>query len=234
MIKLYYHTGEHTPPPFCFEVIASFEYSPNALEVDFAINYTHRDDLSPDEIEAEGFTTNDDYAWKGQLHQNWQEYLVKFVEKTLPGDNEELPNFTIWQGHDTYCLQNEAQAENFVQELIQAVLETAKVEKHWSVTLLKVDGNNRQELDFSIFFAKREALLSNQLPITWPDAKRIMQAIYQCDVVDDQLRQSQPTDGGTFLSFEPGYWFKLGQGIVSPYGNRRQLKKLEGLLEPIW
>jgi hypothetical protein len=63
-LKINYTTNQ-VPPPYAHEYSLNIAFNGKNLEVGFELNYIHRDDISQEEIAAEGFSENDDFKeWK--------------------------------------------------------------------------------------------------------------------------------------------------------------------------
>ena len=106
-----------------------------SINVDLKLTYTHRDELDADEIEAEGFTDNDDYEWKGALEKVWSDELEKVLKKTQMGgsmlQDEEFDFLTLEWETDTTKKGQPKNTEDwlyFAQELLQAIYETSEKE----------------------------------------------------------------------------------------------------------
>ena len=81
--SLKYQTAENIPAPFAhaIEINGSLDQE---LELSFELTYLDREDLTEDEILEEGFTTNDNFTWKGTLPKVW----VDVVYGSLKSANE--------------------------------------------------------------------------------------------------------------------------------------------------
>lgn len=234
MTSIYYHTGAHVPPPFCFELIIDVDFVPDGCGLDLKLNYTHREDLSAEEIENEGFTDHDDFQWNGHLPTAWRVYMEEFISKAKKGESEKQPNFVISAPEGIKSVDNEYQVEDFVQELIQAVFEASKTERTWQLALLINSNKISKTTEIEISFAERKVHRPHGKDLSWQEGKKLMELIYKCEIIDENIRKRMPEDDGLFLSFEKGLWYKLGQGLVSPYGNKQQIKKLETFLENLF
>ncbi|HWV33270.1 MAG TPA: hypothetical protein VN038_26610, partial [Dyadobacter sp.] len=67
-----FQTAPVVPAPFAhFYTLKMDIQSAEDLRVDFDIVYNDREELTEDEIFDEGFSTDDDYKWKGSLPAVW-------------------------------------------------------------------------------------------------------------------------------------------------------------------
>ena len=79
--SLLYHSAPDIPPPHSFHVMLRISATPEGeARVEFSREYTDREEIPPDEIEAEGFSEDDDFHWKGVLPVFWLEEMKILVE----------------------------------------------------------------------------------------------------------------------------------------------------------
>ena len=124
-INIFIDNGDEMPPPYCYTT--SLEISPqrNQLHLSLKLDYHSREDMSLEEVEAEGFSDNDDFEWVGNLGKNWFEAFQHIWSKTKVIQSHS-PNFVIQvNGGEKQSVSQDSkkQFEFFVQELIQAVYE---------------------------------------------------------------------------------------------------------------
>jgi hypothetical protein len=143
--EIQYETPPGLPPPYCYYFHLVGRVVQGAPQVTFDWVYTHREDLSEEEITAEGFTGDDDYHWQGALHEAWLLQLEKNVAKTQAvahPDEEgtylhvtaEAVQRVLFRGHP----RNLTEWEYFLQELVQAIYETAGKEARCTCASRKV------------------------------------------------------------------------------------------------
>jgi hypothetical protein len=231
MTSIYYHTNQDWPPPYCYEVYIELDGADLEQNIVFEMNYTHRDDLSEEEIEAEGFTENDDYTWSGKISSVWYAQFEHFKQKLVEGHSDEVPNFVVTIGEDIFGVNNELQVENFVQDLMQAVFETSKRDATWKLYLMDIDSASTiKENNLEVSFAERTVNLANGKKQDWLQGKKLMETLYSCEIVDSKALNKKPWAPGQYLSFDNEYWFKIGGGIIAGEGNKQSLSKLKELL----
>jgi hypothetical protein len=231
MTSIYYHTNQDWPPPYCYEVYIEMDGQDLEQNVVFEMNYTHRDSLSEEEIETEGFTENDNFAWSGKIEHVWYAQLDHFKQKLVEGHSDKVPNFVVTIGEDIFGVNNELQVENFIQDLLQAIFETAQRDAPWNLHLLQIAPDNTLlENSLEVSFAKRTATMANGKKQDWLQGKKLMETLYSCEIVDSKALNKKPWAPGQYLSFDQEYWFKIGSGIIGPEGNKQSLEKLKDLL----
>jgi hypothetical protein len=123
--SLLYHSAPDIPPPHSFHVMLRISATPEGeARVEFSREYTDREEIPPDEIEAEGFSEDDDFHWKGVLPVFWLEEMKIMVET---GDWKEPSNTQLLlaePGTENWLSPvQEKKWNRFAEELIQACLE---------------------------------------------------------------------------------------------------------------
>ena len=79
---VYYSTPFDVPAPYSYQVSFEIILNENNLNVAFEMNYSNRDGLDEDEILNEGFTMDDNFAWKGDLDMVWANTLDDLMTRT--------------------------------------------------------------------------------------------------------------------------------------------------------
>jgi hypothetical protein len=155
---LLFHSAADIPPPHAFHALIRISGDKKMAEIEFRREYTDREDLPADEIEAEGFGPDDDFSWKGNLPGFWLEETQKMVESSE------------WKSAgNTQLLLSEPGTENwlsplqekkwvrFAEELIQACLEEGGKELPMEMAFGELMKNNFFEsLSLEWRFARRE------------------------------------------------------------------------------
>ena len=163
-------TADIIPAPFCHEILAHFTIEPTCLQTNFQMIYTEREDMEDDEIYDEGFTLNDDFEWNGTLNPKWSEQLLKLWEKTpktiAKKPNNENENYLEIEVNNDFNGRptNAVDWEYLLQELIQAVFETAGKEKFLQLIYREVLADKTfSEKTLSVYFKMRKAeVVDNQ------------------------------------------------------------------------
>jgi hypothetical protein len=234
-------THEDIPPPFSHVyTLGGNLQGPFAL--DYAIYYTDRDELSEEEIADEGFGPNDDRQCRGQVPDVWQQEVAKLLARTReakqpnPGASSLILQLTKASG-DTLELRpgNQPEWEYLLQELVQALLESAKLERPLHLEFLANRGGQANHFRVDVSFAERRGTLSlNQaaspVPLPWPTCKELMKLTFNLDLDPDQAQTKLPKAPGFFVSPAEGEWYEGGTAAQNPTARNQVLAKLEELL----
>ncbi len=214
------------PAPYSYEV--SFEFSKDS-NLKFQMNYTNRDELSEDEILDEGFSENDDFNWEGKLNSVWEAEIESLLAKTEARNSTRDQEILLKRAGDKFAPRNYKEWNLLIQDLIQAVFETAGKEKEWQMDLQIVKNGKKDLQKMTVYFAKKEidfAFGSNS-KMDWQRAKKFMELIYLGDFDEDKSTNQLPEKEGSYLCFDQINWYKLGHAISNPNGNKAYLGKLE-------
>ena len=155
---LLFHSASDVPPPHAFHALIRLGKGEGSCSVEFSREYTDREEIPAEEIEAEGFGPDDDFHWKGGLPAFWLEEMQKMVESSewKPAGNTQVllaePGTENWLSP----LQ-EKKWIRFAEELIQACLEEGGKELPMEMAYGELLKNNFFEvLSLEWRFARRE------------------------------------------------------------------------------
>jgi hypothetical protein len=142
-LQIYYQTAEDIPPPHSFQVSAKLSASDAGLKVEISREFTHREEIPLDEIEAEGFRENDSFSWIGTLPKIWSDEIL-FFENGIQKSN--ISNFQIQvsddNGQNAFTPNQADRWIEFSEELLQACLEESGAELPMELVLGQLEKNN--------------------------------------------------------------------------------------------
>jgi hypothetical protein len=241
-LQIRYQTARSLPAPYAyFYTLTARPVAGNGLQVDLAITYPDRDDIDDDELIAEGFTRDDDFAWSGKLPKAWLETVANLVSKTRlqPLDEENLDeDDDFWDltldmqpaGMKRGTPQNADEWHYTVQELMQAAYESVGRERPFELTYLHLDSRQGEaELRLTASFADRTVTVltredrreqSRTLP--WPTLQKVMSQVYEHDFDPENTVYKRPNRSGQWLNLGTDEWYDVSRF-------RALTKKLEGL-----
>lgn len=246
-VTIHYQTADIIPAPYSHHI--SFTATVNSkqeLQTSFRIEYLDREELTEEEIESEGFTGDDDFAWEGTLAPAWTAQITRLLGRTdyhkagrQPAESE---NWITVEGEADSAFsgspRNHEEWEYLSQELMQAVYETARLEAPLRITYLKLEKDGSDRLDISVLFATRsiETLLSRPTgkkngTLNWDTLNPVLKLIYTGDFLPEKAIQREPRQPGRYLEIGDGLWYELGVSLVNPPGNHRFLSHIEKTLD---
>ncbi|MFN4146850.1 MAG: hypothetical protein ACK4GN_13575 [Runella sp.] len=239
-ITLYFETSAQLPPPYSYQYSLELRPTDQSLEAHLILSYTHREDLEADEIEAEGFTANDDYEWKGALEKVWKDELEKLWKKTetispdqAPAEQEDL---LLLQIIDAEIRQPKNKTEwlYVAQELMQAVYETSGKERPFELQVINKTPTDTYEAVLTASFKNRTAQLKRIINgksdlhfFAWKKLPVLMETLYEADWLSDMAKSQKPTKAGLYLSLGDGLWYEWGKQIVAPSKGSKALEKIK-------
>lgn len=226
-LEIRFQTAQSLPSPYAHFYTFAATAKPGGLAVDLAITYPDREAIDNDELEAEGFTRDDDYTWTGQLPANWQTAFTALLTDTdlqpLPGDalpdtddfwaiTVSEPDETPETGHP----QNADDWQYFMQELIQATYEADNRERPFELCYLDFRPAGDTEFYLTASFARRdvtaEAIQQRQptrKTLKWADLQRLMSAIYAIEFDPEATFNHPPRQDGHWLNLGSEEWYDL-------------------------
>ncbi|MFT4031880.1 MAG: hypothetical protein QM669_05640 [Siphonobacter sp.] len=246
-IEITYQTAEMIPPPYAHRYTLKGTINrADELHITFTIQYIDRQDLTDEEIQAEGFTGTDDFEWQGTLLPVWSSEIRDLVSKTdfyksarPTSDSENQFWLTLDYRNDEEPLvgkpKNRDAWEYLSQELIQAIYETARLESPLKLIYLKKTPRDKTiQLEMNVFFAKRTVRTRMQVGDTektkelgWESLNPILRLIYAGEFLAEKAVEKEPQHQGRFLNLGDGLWYEFGKALVNPSGNNRFLNDVE-------
>lgn len=228
-LQIRYQTARSLPAPYSYFYTLSIQtVAANALQIDLAITYPDRDDIDDDELIAEGYTRDDDYAWSGRLPKAWWEALGNLVRKTRlqPVNEEELGedddfwDITITTDNGNKTSGQPAKPEDWqylMQELIQATYEALGRERPFDLIYLDLTGQpNELELRLTASFVERsvnviraENRREQKKTLPWSTLQHVMSQVYNYDYDPDDAQLKRPKRDGQWLNLGTEEWYDI-------------------------
>ncbi len=233
-------TQEDIPAPFS-HVYSLHGHLNGPFELEYSIHYTDREDLTEDEILEEGFTLDDDRQCKGQVPAVWQNEVLRLLTRTKaakqpkPGTHDLILNLTSSDGSIAELRPgNQPEWEYLLQELAQALLESAKQEAPLHLQFCSQRSAEQQLIQVEISFAERQGQLiqTKRAPIhlPWATCKEVIKLTFTLDLDPELALDHLPKQRGFFVSTVPGQWYEGGVAAKSPSARNNVLGKLEELV----
>ncbi len=224
---------DHLPPPYSYQYKIEINFSPK-FEVEFTINYLDRDEISTEEIEAEGFSENDDFQWKGELPQVWKDTMMSLPDKLKDKKKNSNCDITIIEGDKSVEKQpiNDAPFDYFVQEIIQAIYEKNGKQDELKLVFKDINSNQSETHHLTISFYNRQATFDDG-KIDWEAAQEAIKKVFSFDYDDFNALQKEPVKKGFYVSTDASVWYRADSSIKNFDGSSvtNALRKLVRELE---
>jgi len=206
------------------------------------MEYYDRDEVTEEEIVAEGFTLNDDFNWSGNLPKIWgEEILGKINHSNWKNKSNKMSTalgliVKIEQDNisETLVPADTRSWEIFMQEIIQACFELSNKEAPLYISY--ADRNSATDLtEFSLTysFAQKTILVRTEAredrSINWDDGRKLLKYIFGIDYTPDDGSEDIPKKVGTYISPGDGLWYCLLSG-ENPNPNPNKEEQLARLL----
>lgn len=200
------------PPPYAFGYTLELSLNQDSLSVDFQLEYLDREDVDIEEIEAEGFTSDDNFSWQGTLGDAWvktvQSKLKTLVleERSADEDHWLFMKNDNRQGHP----HDAEEWLYLLQELMQAIYEKAGRERQLEVAIRHVESaENAESFLVVASFEKRQASI-NEKPIDWEYLKDLMTLLYNQEYAEETTKKTKQK--GLWLDFSNEGYFQEMRG----------------------
>lgn len=228
-LQIRYQTARSLPAPYSYFYTLSINtVAANALQVELAITYPDRDDIDDDELIAEGYSRDDDYAWSGRLPKAWWEALGILVRKTRlqPINEDELSedddfwDITITTEGGNKTSGQPAKPDDWqylMQELIQATYEALGRERPFELVYLNLGGQaDEQELRLTASFVERTVKITSvenrreqTKTLPWSTLQHVMSQVYNYDYDPDDAQLKRPKQKGQWLNLGTEEWYEI-------------------------
>ncbi|MGN6645331.1 MAG: hypothetical protein ACTHJT_02275 [Cytophaga sp.] len=216
-ITIEYHYLE-LPAPYTYTKTLKISFSEAGLKTDYALKYTDREDFSEEELQDEGFTGNDDESWKGNIDTNWLQTLVHLKE-LKPGEKATSSNESIVHvdGRLIETYGNENKWDYFIQEITQAIYETAEWEGPLNIRYCRkkseADKAPIQQLEIS--FSKRTATLNKTHTVSWEHVQQLLKLYYLQEFAEGEHSKKIPVAPGIYTDPGDGFWYDTEEASSS-------------------
>jgi hypothetical protein len=226
-LTIQFQTAPTLPAPYAHFYTFLATVQAGGLAIDLNITYPNREAIDDDELEAEGFTRNDDYQWTGKLPTNWQTAFASLLTKTdfRAVSEDELPEtddfwaITVSESSDNTQKGYPKSPDDWqylMQELIQATYEADKRERPFELCYLDFRPSGDTELYLTASFAQRDVtaeLVQNRQAtrktLQWADLQRLMSAIYAIEFDPETLFNHPPKQDGHWLNLGSEEWYDI-------------------------
>lgn len=220
--RLHYQTGPYISAPHAYEAEMVCVKRSDGLAVTCRQTYTDREHLDQKDIEAEGFTTNDDFAWEGVLPKVW----LRIVE-----DRFRNIRFSTQPSHHLYLeidagletKKGAPEPENewitTTEQLIQACLEAGEKELPMELVMGKLEKNNFYERGRLVWSFAQRSLSAQVLngrtrqfsEEEWLSSQQNLRKWIEVEAQHADLYQV-PTYKGLFWLLNGEVWLPYGGG----------------------
>jgi hypothetical protein len=234
-IHLEYHYLD-VPAPFCYTKTLTIQPTATSLKLEYSLEYTDREDFTLEDLEEEGFSGDDNEDWKGEIHLNWLTPITNLLALSK-GEKASSANECLVQVDNTTfeTYGQESNWDYFIQELTQAIYETATWEQALTIRYCKKDQEKAPIQKLQISFAKRLAQCNNankQDEIDWNLIQQLLKVYYLQEFKEGEHSTKIPNEVGIYTDPSDGLWYEIKKS--SSNLNSTQKENLNMILENIF
>ncbi|WP_186758437.1 hypothetical protein [Echinicola salinicaeni] len=212
------------PPPFSHVFKIKLGFEKDFINTQFNILYTDREELSEEEIIAEGFNIDDDFDFIGEVAPIWEQPFKelyansKWSNKKDLDDNGGIKIFAkdIHGKIARSIPSNQDEWHMLSQEYIQAIFEITKKEAPLTIRYRKVTKENTLDYTLTVKFSVRKVIveINNELKeMDWEESRELLSNIYLPDYDYEIASESTPKKRGEYIDCGDGLWHKFGKGV---------------------
>lgn len=191
------------PPPFAFAYTLKMDFQETEIRIKYDLEFLNRDEITLDEIEAEGYSKNDDYSWQGTLGKEWIDDLKNDLSQIEL--EEESDDINIYLYAEIKFDDGESDsgqvllAEDWdyrLQELIQAIYEKDGIEEKLKMTCINIEQGKSEPFELTGSFEHRTASINNR-PVEWDLFHELVADIYTMEFEDEAV--NKPSEDGLWI-----------------------------------
>jgi hypothetical protein len=223
-IEIEYDSGA-IPPPYSHIFKIKINFGKNFLDSQLDLVYTDREEITEEEILNEGFTTDDDYHFQGEIPKVWEKPLrelyskSKWSNKKLDEDGGIKILSKDSQGQIVRTVPlNQEEWLIFSQDYIQAIYEITKKEAPLSIHYLVREKESVSEIELVVRFSIRKMEVSvngKSKEANWDETKELLSLIFLPDYDYGIATESKPNQKGHFIECGDGYWHDMQKGVFN-------------------
>jgi len=204
------------PPPFLFKLDVHFEFKDSGVHVKYNKHFLNREDFSEDELEEEGFSLQDDVEIDSTLGENWATYFKQLKEHSdwsTAEPSEKIGHtvsiYTSEEATVKYLTVNKIEYQ--LEEILQGILENAKIEAPLSLHLKKVHNGSETAIELLWHFKDRlfEIIVNNKTILkTWEEGQNLLAQFYEIDLAELSVYKKKLPEGKICINPGDGLWYE--------------------------
>lgn len=224
-IELVYQTRAEKAAPYAFQCVFLLKNQQNQVQVLVQQHFTDRDQIPLEEIEAEGFTENDDFSWEGNLPKIWSALLRSLMEQSdFSEDLHDVVQLASLNSNKAISPLQADKWESFCEELLQACYESAGREGLMELVWGKLEKNNFYEQARILWSFRDRSVVAELLngerkqwsETVWQSSRQALQAWIEREASKKDLF-AYPSSKGWYWLLNQDIWLTpnaIGEGIV--------------------
>ena len=184
------------PPPHAYALYISLEENGSSAKVLYQKEFLGRDSITKEEIEEEGYSTDDDLSWEGTIPAIWfRDTLALTRESEFTSEPQENSICHIEHQKINGFATNVAQWEYLIEELFQALLEKEEEEAPLN---MKITINNQQWLLKASFLNKVFSI--NNQEIAWKELRNFLISLEEIETSEKDTQKMKSNKA--YISFD--------------------------------
>lgn len=204
------------PPPYLYKLEIHFDFTDQGVHVKYNKQFLSREDFSEEELEDEGFSLHDDIEISSALSKNWSEYFTQLTDLSswsVDKPSENIGNMVSLHSFDSNEIKYTAinKIEYQLEEVYQAILESAKIEAPLSLHLKKVHNGTETIVELTWYFKDRlfEVNTNNhKTERTWEEGQRLLSQFYETDLAELPVYKKKLPEGKICINPGDGLWYE--------------------------
>ncbi len=229
--SLKYQTAENIPAPYAHAIEINGDFGQNQDNTDvaltFELTYLDREGATEEDLLEEGFSLNDDFSWQGKLPKIWSDVIYG----NLKSANELFikvlePHQEFWQvtfGSKEFYPADTEGFKYLVEELQQAVYESAGREAPLKLTYLKNQSGENIEVQVTASFAERKLrhartnLIDSKKDakiLPWEELNFILKNTFSGEFETQFAHATKPAHKGVFVNTGDKLWYEVGKSLL--------------------
>lgn len=214
------------PPPFAHIFKIKLGFNKKFLDTQLYLEYTHREEISEQEIIDEGFTLDDDYTYQGEIPIVWEDPIKTLYSKTKWSNSKltedeggiKLLSKDIHGKIVRSVPANQQEWMILSQDIIQAIYELSEKEAPLQINYLAIEDQQSTHLELKMKFSIRtvEVSVNGQKKTTdWEESKKLLSYVFMPDYDYGIAKEQKPSKLGQYIECGDGYWHDVNKGLIN-------------------
>lgn len=211
-----HYSNINTPPPFLYDLSIAFNIKNDKVEIKYQKQFIDREQFSEEELEEEGFSTQDDSLVEGELDGAWLTFFKTLIANPNWTKNTKTESFnnnvlrlSSTDSEDLYLIQDGIEYQ--LEEILQALVESLQIEAPLSIFMRQHKGGKISESELYWSFKDRICSIKNNQKITalsWEEGRAILSLFYETDLSEQQIFKKKIPEGVTCINPGDETWYQ--------------------------
>jgi hypothetical protein len=207
----------NTPPPYLYELVVNFTIDKDKVQILYTKTFLDRDQFTDEELEEEGFSTNDDSQIEAELQGEWLNYFKSLIsnpnwsstDTSLEDFNNNYISLTQADNSPQHLILNGIEYQ--LEEILQALVESLEIEAPLSIIFRQ--NKAKVIVDTELYWSFKNRAFEIRKPTgsvktTWEEGQKMLSVFYETDLSEQQVYKKQVPENVICINPGDGLWYQ--------------------------